>query len=150
MSHVGHVRRMEDHLFLRPSPTGQSPAHMCMKRSVPPCAEAVYADLVKPKEEAVIADVCCYSAATHARSFEPGAWFVSPTARRTRWRGARAELDLRRCSSSRGPSSLLCSGWCRAARSCLPFGFQAIKQRQTSCPLEDQLAQAEFPPVSVL
>ena len=86
------------------------------------------------------------SAATHARSFEPGAWFVSPTARRTRWRGARAELDLRRCSSSRGPSSLLCSGWCRAARSCLPFGFQAIKQRQTSCPLEDQLAQAELPP----
>ena len=52
---------MEDHLFLRPSPTGQSPAHMCMKRSVPPCAEAVYADLVKPKEEAVIADVCCYA-----------------------------------------------------------------------------------------
>ena len=40
--------------------------------------------------------------------------------------------------------------WCRAARSCLPFGFQAIKQRQTSCPLEDQLAQAELPPVSVL
>ena len=34
---------------------------MCMKRSVPPCAEAVYADLVKPKEEAVIADVCCYA-----------------------------------------------------------------------------------------
>ena len=94
----------------------------------------------------MIADVCCY--AREKLNLDMVCVSHGPKDALARCNGA--ELDLPRCSSSRGPSSSLCSGWCRAARSCLPFGFQAIKQRQTSCPLEDQLAQAELPPVSVL